>query len=153
MLIVFFDIMGLVHHACVPHGVIVNAPFYVEVLKRLKRRVHRVRRDIADDWKLPHDNVPAHTAFLVTRLLSDSNGSTISQPPYSPDVAPPDFFLFSRLKLLMKGRHFETVDNVKKACTKAIKNILRKVQRDAFDAWKSRWKRCINERGAFFETL
>jgi len=49
MVIVFFDIRGLVHHEFVPHGKTTNAKFYVEVLKRLKRRVHRVRPEIADN--------------------------------------------------------------------------------------------------------
>jgi len=32
--------------------------------KRLQKRVHRVRTDIADDWVLRH-NVPAHTALSI----------------------------------------------------------------------------------------
>jgi len=31
--------------------------------KRLQKRVQRVRTDIADDWVLHHNNVPAHTAL------------------------------------------------------------------------------------------
>ncbi|XP_056639027.1 uncharacterized protein LOC130446672 isoform X1 [Diorhabda sublineata] len=95
MLIVFIDIKGIVHHEFVPPGQTVNAKFYVEVLKRLKRRVNRVRQDIAADWKLHHDNAPAHTAFLVNSYLTKAGISTLPQPPYSPDVPPPpDFFCF-----------------------------------------------------------
>ena len=61
---------------------------------------------------------PAHCAFLVIRFLDDSKLPMILQLPYTPDVAPPDFLLFSRLKTPMKGHHFGTLDNVKKACTK-----------------------------------
>ena len=55
------------------------------------------------------------TAFLVTRFLADSKILTISQPPYSPNVAPSDFFLSPRLKNPMKGHHFGTVDKVEEA--------------------------------------
>jgi len=48
--IVFFDIKGLVHHEIVPHGTTINTKFYVEVLKRFKRRVY-------------HDNAAAHIAL------------------------------------------------------------------------------------------
>lgn len=43
ILIVFFDIRGVVHHEFVPADQTVNAKFYVEVLKRLRERVRRAR--------------------------------------------------------------------------------------------------------------
>ena len=33
--------------------------------KRLRKRIQRVRTDIADDWVLHHDNAPAHTALSI----------------------------------------------------------------------------------------
>lgn len=83
-----------------------NSKFYVEVLKRLKRRVQRIRLDTADNWKLHHDNVRAHSAFIVTDYLIKAGVPTIPQPPYSPDLAPPDFFLFPRLKTPLKVEAF-----------------------------------------------
>ena len=41
----------------------VNHAFYKDVLERLRKRVQRVRRDIADDWMLHHYNAPAHTVI------------------------------------------------------------------------------------------
>ncbi|XP_011052816.1 PREDICTED: uncharacterized protein LOC105145134 [Acromyrmex echinatior] len=58
MLIVFFDVRGIVHFEFAPQGETVNSVFYLEVLKRLKRRVARVRADIKDAIKLHHDNDP-----------------------------------------------------------------------------------------------
>lgn len=96
----------LVHHEFVEPGTTVNSKFYVEVLKRLKRRVQRIRLDIADNWKLHHDNVRAHSAFIVTDYLVKAGLPTIPQPLYSPDLAPPDFFLFPRLKTPLKVEAF-----------------------------------------------
>jgi len=42
-----------------------NHAFYKDVLERLRKRVRRVRMDIADDWVLHHDNAPAHTALSI----------------------------------------------------------------------------------------
>jgi hypothetical protein len=33
----------------------------------------------------------------------------VPHPPYSPDLAPADFFLFPKLKTTLKGRHFQTI--------------------------------------------
>jgi len=46
MLMVFFDCHGIVHHEFAPEAQTVNAAFYVEVLKRLRDRVHRVRLEL-----------------------------------------------------------------------------------------------------------
>jgi len=39
-------------------------------LERLRKRVQRVRTDIADDWVLHHDNAPAHTALAIREFLA-----------------------------------------------------------------------------------
>ncbi|KAJ8938980.1 hypothetical protein NQ318_003673 [Aromia moschata] len=119
----------------------------VEVLKRLKRRVNRVRPDISKSWKLHHDNAPSHTCFLVADYLVKAGITVVPQPPYSPDVAPPDFFLCPRLKTPMKGHHFGSVKNIQKACADALKAIPENDYRAAFYAWKTRWNRCVDAEG------
>jgi len=44
-------------------------------------------------------------------------------PPCSPDLSPCDFFLFSRLKNHLKGRHFGTLDNIQKSVIDELKGI------------------------------
>jgi hypothetical protein len=96
-------------------------------------------------------NAPAHTAFIVTNYLTKAGIPTISQPPYSPDLAPPDFFLFPRLKGPLKGHHFETVENIQAACTAELKSIPEEAYSEAYNAWKKRWRRCVDAGGAYFE--
>ena len=43
------------------------------------------------------------------------------QPPYSPDIAPCDFFLFPKIKRTLKGRRFTAIDDIKSASLKDIK--------------------------------
>lgn len=72
MLIVFFDVRGFVHLEFVPQGQTINAALYLEVLKRLKRRVERVLPYIKEVFKPHHDNVPRHTTFVVTNFLTQN---------------------------------------------------------------------------------
>jgi [histone H3]-lysine36 N-dimethyltransferase SETMAR len=71
-----------------------NAAFYLEVLKKVKKRVARCRSNIKDAWKLHHDNAPSHNAFVVNDFLARTRTLLVPQPAYSPDLAPADFFLF-----------------------------------------------------------
>ncbi|UYV76602.1 hypothetical protein LAZ67_14001427 [Cordylochernes scorpioides] len=123
MIIVFFDIRGIVHCEFVPQGQTVKSAFYLDVLKRLKRRIARVRNDIKDTVKLHHDNATSHTAFIITNFLARSNTSVIPHPPYSPNLAPCDLFLFPRLKREMKGKHWETVENIQHHVTTFLRSI------------------------------
>jgi len=70
MLIYFFDCQGVVHKEFVPQGQTVNKQHYREVLERLRKRVHRVRPEIAATWMLHHDNAPCHTAISVNEFLA-----------------------------------------------------------------------------------
>ena len=90
----FFDSEGTVHHEYASDGQTINKEFCVEVLRRLREPVRRKRpekwRD--GDWILHHDNAPTHTSHLVQQFLAKHGTSQLQQPPYSPDLAPCDFF-------------------------------------------------------------
>jgi len=96
MLIAFFDIHGLVRHEFVPTGQTVNKEFYKTVLQRLRDAVrrHRPEKWRSSNWILHHDNAPAHRAVTTNEFLVKHNIPSLPQPPYSPDLAPCDFFLF-----------------------------------------------------------
>ena len=150
MLIVFLDSKGVVHKEFIPPGQTVNAAFYVKVLKQLKKRVTRARLEIANTWVPHHDNAPSHASLLVREFLAKQTVATLPQLPYSPDLAPPDFFLFPRLKSSFKGHHFGTVKNVQAAVTNAVKEIpVQDIQ--ASYVWQNRWKWCIDAQGCYFE--
>jgi len=89
MLIAFFDIDGVVHHEFVPSGQTVNVNFYVQVLQKLRDAVRRKRRDNwQGEWFLHHDNASSHTSLFVQQFLTEKSIPVITQPPYSPDLAP-----------------------------------------------------------------
>jgi len=114
MLIAFFDIDGLVHHEFVPTGQTVNKEFYKTVLQRFHgaMRRHRPKKWRSGNWILHHDNAPAHRAVTTNEFLVKHNIPLLPQPPYSPDLAPCDFFLFPQLKKTMKGRQFDYVEDI-----------------------------------------
>jgi histone-lysine N-methyltransferase SETMAR len=108
---IFFDIQSIVHKDFLPSGQTVNGKFYCEVLKRLRESIRRKRPDKwKNNWFLHHGNAPAHTSFVVRQFLTSKNIAVISHPPYSPDLASCDFFLFPKIKLRLKGRHFDTTE-------------------------------------------
>src|SRR5215469_956222 len=100
MLTVFFDIRGFVHYEYSPEGQKVTKEYYQDVLRRLRDAVWRKRPDMwkAKNWQLHHDNAPAHSSHLIQIFLAKHGIPVVRQPPYSPDMAPCDFWLFPKLK-------------------------------------------------------
>jgi histone-lysine N-methyltransferase SETMAR len=112
----FFDSQGVLHKKCVPEGKTVNAEFYKWVMDRLLKRIQRVRPAAfcSRDFFFLHDNAPAHKAARVCQFSTPKSVTTLHHPPYSPDLSPPDYFLFSKLKMKLKGLHFADVAEIQK---------------------------------------
>jgi transposase len=83
--------------------------------------------------------------------LAKQEKIVVPQPPYSPDLAPADFFLFSKLKSTLKVRRFQTVDEIKEISLQDLRAIPQNTFQDAFQNWEKRWELCINSRGEYFE--
>ncbi|UYV73923.1 K02A2.6-like, partial [Cordylochernes scorpioides] len=90
-------------------GVTINKQAYKEILVRLRDAIRRKRNQLfkSKQWKLLHDNAPAHRAIIVQDYLAKHSVSD-PHPPYSPDIAPCDFFFFPKLKMTLKGRRFSS---------------------------------------------
>ena len=67
-------------------------------------------------WHLHQDNAPVHNFILITDYLTKMSIKTVPHPPYSPDVALCDFWLFPKLR----GCRYETIEEMKEAVTKVI---------------------------------
>jgi hypothetical protein len=79
---------------------------------------------------LLHDNAPAHKAAIVCQFLTPKNVTTLFHSQYSLDLSPPDYFLFPKLKMKLKGLHLADVAEIQEA----VNDKLKKVQKEEFSA-------------------
>ncbi len=101
----------------------VNALFYIQVLDRLCKCIAHMRPEVWRDRKffLLHDNVHPHTATIVQQFLVKKGVVQLSHPPYLPDLSPPDYFTFPKLKLELKGDHYVSIEDIHKCVTAKLK--------------------------------
>ena len=85
-----------------------------EFRKRFRRR--RPVLFISGQWHFHQVNAPIYNSFLVTDYLTKMGIKTVHQPPYSPDLAPCDLWLFPKLR----SYRYETIEEMKEAVTKVI---------------------------------
>ena len=72
---------------------------------------------------------------------------TVPHPPYSPDLAPCDFWLFPKLR----GCRYETIEEMKEAVTKVIDTFTQEDFDGAFQKLLERFNKCIAAGGYYFE--
>ena len=76
---------------------------------------------------------------------------TVHHPPYSPDLAPCDFWLFPKLKEKLRGCHNETIEEMKEAVTKVIDRFTQEDFHGAFQRLLEKYNKCIAAGGDYFE--
>ena len=72
---------------------------------------------------------------------------TVAHPPYSPDLAPCDFWLFSK----PRGCRYETIEEMKETVTKVIDTLTQEEFHVAFEKLLERYNKCIAAGGDYFE--
>jgi hypothetical protein len=95
-------------------------------------------------WILHQDTVPAHNAIVVKQFLADKCIPMFEHHLYSLDLAPCDVYLFPKLKSVLKGTHFQSVDEVKTKMADLLNRLSTDDQQHCFEQWKNRMQRCID---------
>ena len=90
-------------------------------------------------------------ALSVKRYLAKNNIPVKEHPPYCPDLAPCDFFLFPKIKSALKGTRFESVDAVKAKATQLFNSLTQDDLQHCFQQWKIRMEQCRDRGGDYIE--
>ena len=98
-------------------------------------------------WHFHQDNAPVHHTILVTDYLTKTGIKTVPQPPYSPDLAPCDFWLFPKLR----GCRCETIEEMKEAVTKVIDTFTQEDFHGAYQKLLDEYNKCIAAGRDYFE--
>ncbi len=161
MLTVFWDEQGPILIDFLPSREVMDSDHYLEVLTRLKEATRRKRPDL---WRkdldssdpqqrrfvIHHDNASSHTSSIT--LACFQHIPLLAHPPYSPDLAPSDFFLFPHLKTQLASNNIRTLDELQASVTKELKAIPKEDYRAAIQQqWPTRWMKCLAANGSYFE--
>jgi hypothetical protein len=98
-----------------------------------------VRLFIGEDLKF---DLIFGSCIMTMPLLSGSFGQKsimkLDHPPYSPDFAPCDFWLFPKLKTVSKGHRFSDIADIQGHATSILQSIPEEEFQKCFEQWKHR---------------
>jgi len=114
--------------------------------------MHKNLSDLLGDGPLIlHDNACPHLGKVVTDLLSKYEWEVLPYVAYSPDLSPPDFDLFHKLKEPMCGHHFSSLKEVSAAVP--IRGLNKSGTLNGIANLPKHWDKVIEKQGDSIEGL
>jgi histone-lysine N-methyltransferase SETMAR len=86
---------------------------------------------------------------LAIGKLRDLHYELLEHPPFSPDLAPSDFFLLPELKLFLAGQHFSSNQEAIAAVEGYFADLMENHYRDGLMVLEHHWKKCISLNGDY----
>ena len=115
MATVFWDEKGLLLLEFMPQKTTIIGQTYANTITALREAIKEKRRGkLSADVLLLRDNAPVHMSAKSQAAIRQCG---FQHPPYSPDLAPLDYFLFRVMKKFLRGKRFSSDDEVKEAVT------------------------------------
>jgi histone-lysine N-methyltransferase SETMAR len=157
MATIFWDVKGLILMDILPRNQTITAAHYCGQLDKLVIAIQQKRRRLIStgyhNVHFLHDNATPHTAIITKDKLTSLRFTVLPHPPYSPDLAPSDFYLFSPLKRHLSGKCFENEADVTAALDEWFASKSTEFFHDGIHKLPDRWRRCINNAGNYFQHL
>ena len=122
--------------------------YYAELLGRFDAELQKKRPHLAKKKMLfHHDNAPTHASAVATAKLIELGYELLPHPPYSPDLAPCDLFLFPNSKKSLAGPKFESNEEIIAATEAYSENLQKTCFTDGLKKLEHRWVKCIELKG------
>lgn len=152
MLVAFFDIKGMIYQHWVPKAQTINSAYYIEVISKFLDHLRKKRPEkLEAGWILHQDNARPHTSRETMEFFAKKKINVLPHAPYSPDLAPCDFWLFPQLKAKLAGHTYDTEMELKVAVEGVLRQLCYGGLQHVFDSWMKRMHKCKAVKGEYVE--
>jgi transposase len=100
-----------------------------------------------------HDNARPHASGAVSEILEKYGWQVLPHPPYNPDMSPPDFDLFPKLKKPLRAKRFRSIEEVSNEVTRVIRRINNEGILRGIQDFPKCWTAVIKLNGDYIEGL
>ncbi|XP_023241076.1 histone-lysine N-methyltransferase SETMAR-like isoform X2 [Centruroides sculpturatus] len=130
----------------------INGKYYANLLQRLSDEIKKKRPHLAKKKMLFHqDNAPVHTFVITMAKINELRFKFLPHAPYSPDLAPSDYFLFPNLKKWLGDKRFANNEEVESAVDGYFEKLDSSHYKQETEAIVHCWKKCIELKGDYVE--
>ena len=151
MICIFWNPHGIIVIDGAERGTSINSTFFIDNI--LTPIINSEQFQKAKRWHrsftLHIDNSRVHRSNEVKNFMQQNHLKNAPQPPYSPDLAPSDFYLFGYLKQKLKEIEFSSVDELKQWIIDEFSRIEYTKLLEVFFEWERRLQTCISTNGEY----
>jgi histone-lysine N-methyltransferase SETMAR len=110
---VFLDAHGILFIDYLEKERTINSEYYIALLVNLKEEIAKKRPQMKKKKVFFHqDNAPCHKSIATMAKLHELHFELLPHTPYSPDLAPSDYYLLADLKRMLQGKRFGSNEEV-----------------------------------------
>ncbi|KAJ4430187.1 hypothetical protein ANN_22397 [Periplaneta americana] len=111
-------------HLCRVRGECNRRKYYKKMVMSFQHKTPRTKNRLKNEFL----SLKVKQSKSMLNFLAQRKVTVLTHSPYSPDLAPAEFFLFLRLKLVLKGLLFADVADI----TQRVTTVLRVIPQEAF---------------------
>jgi len=150
MVTVFWGINGFYLIDALPEEDTFISAYACTLLKKLSKIIDPThpKRGLRGVW-FHCENARPHTSPMTRELLGSLGAHVIRHPPYYPDIATCDFFLFGYIKESLNGMRLDNPNDLTCMITDIVNQISPETRRAVFDNWMARLGTVIRSDGEY----
>lgn len=152
MATVFWDARGIIHIDYLQKGKTITGEYYANLLDHFNKVLMEKRPHLTKKKILFHqDNARVHTCAIAMAKFHELHYELLSHPPYSPDLAPCDYFLFPNLKKWLGGKRFSSNEEIMHETNAYFEGLPKSHYIEGIEKLEKRWMKCIELGGDYVE--
>ena len=151
MLSVWWDFKGIVYSELLPRNQTINSSVYYRQLMKLGKEIKEKRPELAirKGVIFHQDNDRPHTSLVTRKKLLELGWEVMPHLPYSPDLAPSDYYLFRSLQSHLNGKTFDSNEAVKNELIQFFASKNQTSYESGIIELTERWQKVIEQNGQY----
>jgi hypothetical protein len=136
-----------------PTGTKMNSTYFVSNILHPLRQIFfsGERHPRAKRLVIHVDNCTVHRSLITESCMEKSDMISMPHPPYSPDLAPSDFFLFGAVKEKLEHLRITDVEQLFEEVDTILKSYSGEELNNVFEAWLERVRNVSEGDGGYID--
>ena len=151
MLCIWWDWKGVLYYELLPENQTINSNKYCSLLDQLKAALYEKSSELVNRKRIifHYNNARPHVSLMTRQKLSQLSWEVLIHPPYSPDIAPLDFYLFRSLQNSLNGKNFNSLEDCKRHLEQFFAQNDKKFLEDGIRNLPEKWQKVVEQKGEY----